>query len=207
MSHKFWNAVDKDDVDTLGSLLAQSPSLVAATYFGEAWKPNHVWSHKQGKPVPTPTDFPFTNTALHTAVVNSRIELVQLLLRHGADANAVGFEQNKGLAPPVVLAAWEGSPETLRALLENGADPNFPASAESALYTAAEHGSIEKINLLLAHGARHDIFTAAIVGNAELVDEMLTAYPSLKKARSAKRGRTPKEEAEHHEQVEVLRLF
>jgi len=106
-----------------------------------------------------------------------------------------------------VLAAWEGSFETLQLLLENGADPNVPASAETALYTAAEHGSKDKVDLLISYGARHDIFTAIIMGEVEVVDQMLMAYPPLKNIRSSKREQTPKEVAEYYNQSEVLKLF
>ncbi len=207
MDYAFWNAVDNDDVDRVAELLEQSSSWVKKRFSGEAWKPCHIWSYEARTQVPTPAEFRFTNMAIHTAAVNSRTEMVQLLLRHGADANAIGYEPNKGLTPPVVLATWEGSFETVQALLENGADPNIAASAETALYTAAEHGLSDKVKLLLAHGARHDIFSAAIAGDVEFVERALAACPALKNARSMKRGRTPMEEAEHHEQSEVLKLF
>jgi hypothetical protein len=44
------------------------------------------------------------------------------------------------IAPVVVFAAWEGELDVLRLLLENGADPNVPGSAESALYIAVRVG-------------------------------------------------------------------
>ena len=164
MNNAYWKAVEENDVAKVAALLDQSSSLVDERYTGEAWIPGSVYDSTERKQVPAPADFPFTNTALHTAVVNARTELAEVLLRHGADANANGYEANKGLTPPVVLAAWEGSLETLRVLLEGGADPNISASTETALYTAAEHHAPDKVELLLAHGARHDIFTAAIVG-------------------------------------------
>ena len=207
MDDVFWKAVDDNDVDTVAKLLDQSPSLVDERFVGEAWKPKHIWNHEPAGQILAPPDFPFTNSALHTAAVNARTELARLLLQRRADANSIGYEPNNGLTPAVVLAAWEGSLETLRVLLENGADPNLPASADTALYAAAEHGFAEKVDLLIAHGARHSIFTAAIVGDVECVQRMLAAYPPLRDARSAKRGRTPKQEAEHHQQSEVLKLF
>ena len=207
MNDAYWNAVHNADVTNVARMLDESSSLVDEWYAGEAWIPGHIYDPAECNQIPAPSEFPFTNTALHTAAVNGRAELAELLLRHGADANAIGYEANKGLTPPVVLAAWEGSVETLRVLLANGADPNISASAETALYTAAEHRAPDKVDLLLAHGARHDIFTAAIVGDFELVQRMVIAYPPLRDARSAKRGRTPREEAEHHEQSDVLKLL
>ncbi len=55
----------------------------------------------------------------------------------------MGYNGNKGVAPTVVLAAWEGDFDVLRVLLESGADPNRPASAESALYCAIEHTDLD----------------------------------------------------------------
>jgi ankyrin repeat protein len=203
----YWRAVQNDDIAALEHLLAQSPSLVHETIPGEAWQPGHWYDPAAGKRVPVPHDFLFSNTALHTAAVNGHAELASLLLRHGANPNAIGYEANKGLTPPIVLAAWEGTLETLRALLDAGADPNLPASAETALYTAAEHGSRDKAELLLSRGARHDIFTAAILGEVETVRQMLHAYPPLKDAKSHKRRRTPMEEAQHHHRADVVKLL
>ena len=200
---QYWKAVANNDTATLTNLLAASPEWVGERFVGNAWSP--VDTLDEGT---SAEEHDFTNTALHTAAVNARAEMVKILLQHGADPNAIGFEKdNKGLAPPVVLAAWEGSLETLRALLDGGADPNVPASAETALYTAAEHGSADKVDLLLSYGARHDVFTASIVGDVRLVKRLLAAYPPLRNARSTKRNRTPLEEAEHHNQAEIVKLF
>ena len=90
----------------------------------------------------------------------------------------------------------------LRVLLENGADPNRPASAESALYAAIEHTEPDapepnKVSLLLEHGAEQDIFTAAMTGRTALVESLLDEYDPLIDRRSLKRNRTPLEEAVH----------
>ena len=194
----FWNAVADNDTDSVSDLLNESPSLVNERFHGIAWHPDE---RKK------PSQFPFTNTALHCAAVNSQVKLATLLLSKGADPNAVGYEDNKGLTPAIVLAAWEGSLETLEVLLDHGANPNLVASAESALYTAAEHGSLDKVQLLLERGAQHDIFTAAIVGDVARVRLFLKAYPTLREARSLKRARTPREEAVAHNRKEVVQIF
>jgi len=194
-AEEFWKAIDANDVETTKSLLQDSPALVNERYFGIAWKtePN--------------CDIQFSNTALHNAAVNSRVKIAELLIRSGADVNAIGYEENKGLTPPIVLAAWEGSIEMMKVLLDAGADPNLSASAETALYCAAEHHAQEKVELLLASGARHDLFTAAILGEVEMLKKILTAYPPLLNARSLKRNRTVREEAEHYKQIEVIKLL
>ena len=194
----FWNAVADNDVDAAEDLLNESASLVNERFHGVAWDPTKRRN---------PNQFPFTNTALHTAAVNSRSDMAAMLLSKGADPNAVGYEESKGLTSAVVLAAWEGSLETLTVLLDSGADPNLFASAESAIYAAAEHGSSDKVQLLLERGAQHDIFTAAIVGDVDRVKLFLQAYPTLREARSLKRARTPREEAVAHDQTEVVQIF
>ena len=204
---EFWNVVRENDWVGLEKLLDQYPDWVDARITGSAWNPGHIYNPQSKSQVVPPDDFPFSNTALHVASVNGRPELVRVLIEHGADVNAIGFEENKGLTPAIVLAAWEGCLDTMRQLINGGADLNLAASAETALYTAAEHGDAEKVKLLVEHGARHDIFTAAIVGDRERVQKFLLASPVLREARSLKRGRTPAEEAEHHRQHEIVALF
>lgn len=191
----FWTAVADDDIDCVKTLLDQHPELVRERYFGVAWKPEPVEGVQ------------FTNTALHTTAVNSQVELAKLLIENGADVDAIGYEENKGLTPPIVLAAWEGSVEMLRLLLDAGADPNLAASAETALYCATEHDAAAKVELLLERDARHDVFTAAILGEVELVKQFVTAYPPLIHARSLKRNRTAREEAQHFGQEEIVQLL
>ena len=204
----FWKAVRENDVRTVGDLLSQTPDLTNARIKGEAWVPGHVWDHKIRGQAPAPEDFPFSNAALHTAAVNEgRADLAKVLLQHGADVNDIGFEPNKGLTPPLVLTAWEGDTDTLRVLLDFGADPNLPASSETALYTAIEHTAPDKIELLLERGARHDVFTAAMIGDVDLVRRMIRAMPALLRARSHKRGRTPAEEAAHYNRDDVVRFL
>ena len=80
---KFWHAVDDDDMARVKQLVEQSPELVRKRYFGVAWKPEEI------------EGFEFSNTALHTAAVNSRVPLAKLLIKFGADINAIGYEENK----------------------------------------------------------------------------------------------------------------
>ncbi|MCA9790327.1 MAG: ankyrin repeat domain-containing protein [Candidatus Eremiobacteraeota bacterium] len=187
----FWQAVLAADLPTLRSLLQQEPGLVNQTYEGEA---------RNLEPAPTG----FTNTALHYAVLHGQREVVECLLEAGADINAIGFEPGRGLTPALVLAVAEADLEMVKLLCARGADVNQPASAETPLFTAIEEGFQDKVEVLLAHGARHDVFTAAITGQTDLVVRHLEAYPSLLKARDLKRNRTPWEEAAAHSQDDVM---
>jgi hypothetical protein len=52
---------------------------------------------------------------------------------------------------------------------------------ETALGAAAHMGRKDIANFLLAHGARLDIFAAAMLGQLEIVKAALTAYPEALK--------------------------
>lgn len=188
----YWEAIRASDVRGLRAHLEAQPGLVGSTYPGEA-----------GELDPSSASG-FTNTALHFAVVHDDLELARTLLEAGSDVNALGYTKERGLTPPLVLAAAEGSLEMLKLLLAHGADPNLPASAETALYAAVENDFTDKSALLIEHGARHDVFTAAIAGDIPKVIRFLEAYPDLLKARSLKRNRTPWDEAAIHEREALM---
>jgi hypothetical protein len=79
------------------------------------------------------------------------------------------FEQVKTLLaqePRLVNAAWDWG----------GGD------WETGLGAAAHTGQRDIALFLLAHGARLDIFAAAMLGHLEIVQAILTAYPHLKDA-------------------------
>ena len=191
-SKEFWDAVRSNQVETVASLIEAHPDWVRATCPGDV------------KSLEPDGESKFSNTALHFAAWSNHQQLAETLLDAGAEVDAIGYESIRGLSTPLILATANASVELLRLLLDKGADPNLPGSAETALYTAAENSYQEKVELLLARGARHDIFTAAIVGDCELVVYHLEACPALLKARSAKRNRTPWDEAATHEQDEVM---
>jgi len=69
--------------------------------------------------------------------------------------------------PAIVNAAWDWG----------GGD------WETALGAAAHVGRRDIAEFLLEHGARIDVFAAAMLGEAEIVRAMLEAQPSLREAR------------------------
>ena len=55
---------------------------------------------------------------------------------------------------PLALAATNGNPAMIQALLEAGADPNTAMpEGETVLMTAARTGKVEALRLLAHHGA------------------------------------------------------
>lgn len=188
----YWNALAEADVEAFEDLLRRHPEFVEASVQSSPWK------------LKIDPSFPAKSRAIHFCSLAGREALLEVLLKHRPDLEVKTFEENKGLTTPLVLASWEGSLSSCRLLLEAGANPNSTASAESPLYAAAEHHAWDKVDLLLQHGAAHDVFTASICGRLDLVSAELTAYRPLAKRRSLKRHRTPLEEAEAHGRSEIV---
>ena len=66
---------------------------------------------------------PYNGTALHWSVAGRQPEAAAWLIDRGADINRrAGFGGTRGVTPLHVAAAWEGSPDCARLLVERGAD-------------------------------------------------------------------------------------
>ena len=90
------------------------------------------------------------STALHWAVHEQRLGLVELLLDAGADVAAT----NRYGVGSASLAAENGSASILERLLDAGADPNATMpGGETLLMTAARTGDADTVRVLLARGA------------------------------------------------------
>jgi len=93
---------------------------------------------------------PMKNTPLHAAVAGGRLEVVKLLLNHGADVNAC----QEGGWTPLQAAAQNGNREIVEVLLAQGADVHARASNnQSALDLALSRGHQEVAALLEELGA------------------------------------------------------
>ena len=89
------------------------------------------------------------NTALHLATKHVHMNAMRLLIEHGADVNA----QNDWLSTPLHLT--EKNMDTIRILLEAGADPNITDKDYDYPYYFAFYGSMtrELTELYIKHGA------------------------------------------------------
>ena len=85
--------------------------------------------------------------------------LARWLIEQGADVSAAAT--NAMRVAPVHAAVAMGDRETMRVLLERGADPNARQQVDyTPLHDAAGRGDIEMAKLLLAHGAQRDAMAA-----------------------------------------------
>jgi ankyrin repeat protein len=92
-------------------------------------------------------------TALHWAVYNDDVALVDRLIKAGADVSAV----NEYGSTPMQEAAVTADTTVLRALLNAGANVDSPnPEAQTALMVVARSGNVEAAKLLLSHGAQVD---------------------------------------------------
>lgn len=130
-SLSFGEAVALGDSDRVKSMLAADPSLL----------------HSRTK-----DGFP----SFGLAIFFRHSELARFLIEQGADVNAAAA--NAMRVAPVHAAAAACDRETMRMLLERGADPNAKQQLDyTALHGAASRGDVEMAKLLLAHGAVRDV--------------------------------------------------
>lgn len=151
-------------------------------------------------------------SALHWAVLAERLDLVQPLLRAGANPNA----KNRYGVTPLSVACENGNAAIVEALLDAGSDPNQAlVSGETPLMTAARNGNSAALALLLAHEASIDarepvkqqtaLMWAAAEDNAAAVERLVRAGADVR-ARS-KGGLTPLLFAARDGAIEAARVL
>ncbi|MCP4937525.1 MAG: ankyrin repeat domain-containing protein [bacterium] len=149
----FFKAVRNNDLIAVAKLLTENPALANTRMPGDSSILNYqVWLDR--KMVPVSGNEKRSGTALHFAAIWGKTELAKLLLEHGAEVDAMAYENNHEQTPAIVLAAWEGGTDVLRLLLKAGADPNLQSSnGVTALSTAKRHNKKDRVKLLLKFGA------------------------------------------------------
>ena len=92
-----------------------------------------------------------SSSPLHAAIKSGQTEIVELLVKEGADINAPGpFKMT-----PLHMAAKYNQAEIAEILLKGKADPNSTNSyGQTPLYIASKYGNAELVKLLLKHGAK-----------------------------------------------------
>jgi ankyrin repeat protein len=191
----FFDACAKGDIAVLRDLFAQDPSLVNLT--------NPAAQHSGW-------------TGLHTAAQRGKLDVVRLLLQHGADPNAREAGDN---TYPLHWAAAARHVETARALLDAGTDVHGFGDLHEldaigwATFFHAPDGAPgdhpEVASLLLERGARHHIFSAISVGDLDLIQHVVEQNADALSRRMSRfeHGRTPLHLAIIRKRYDILDLL
>jgi ankyrin repeat protein/uncharacterized glyoxalase superfamily protein PhnB len=196
---QFFEACTNGDIGKLRRFLADDPSLTQATHPNQ---PHAGW------------------TALHEAAKRGHVEVVRLLLQHGADPNAREAGDN---TYPLHWAAAHGQIEILRALLDAGGDVHgfgdvhmldvigwatlYRAPGDDPLQMTASRQDL--VALLLERGGHHHIFSAICMGDLELIRALVEQNPALLDRRLSRfeHGMTPLHFAMSRKRYDILELL
>ncbi len=164
------------------SVLSSSPELAALLLDSGAQESLNPDPH-----------FIMATTPLALACSLGEIDIVEILLQHGANVNLLGG--HSGEASPLSYAALQGHTEIMQKLIEHGADVNSTALLEegdagvweaysaSSLLNAVLSTNIEAVKLLVNSGADDlgwsALHRAVATQDIELVNDILAAEPWL----------------------------
>ena len=153
-------AASMGDLARVRALLAEDPALANRT-------------------VDYVTYYAASGTPLRNAAARGHLEIVRLLLEHGADPNL----REEGIAPnghALYAAAAGGHHEIARMLLERGANPNAPVeSSADPLSRARSNGDARMVELLCSYGAAREVHLLAYSGDVETAAAVFAANPAL----------------------------
>jgi RNA polymerase sigma factor (sigma-70 family) len=125
------------------------------------------------------TYYACSGTPLRNAAVGGHIEIVRLLLAHGADPNL----PEEGVAPhgyALYSAVANGHYEIARLLLAHGAYPNPEVeSSADALSRAISNSDQPMIELLCSYGAARAVHLLAYYGDVQTAAAVFAANPAL----------------------------
>jgi len=123
---------------------------------------------------------PGTRTALHSAVFGQQEATVKFLLERGANPN---IRCEGDYAFPLHFAGEKQHFPIIRLLIEHGADPigegDYHELGVIGWATAWDyiHANREIMDYLIAHGARHNIFSAVAMGEVEMIRKLVAQSP------------------------------
>lgn len=82
------------------------------------------------------------NTALHEAALNGHLDLVKLLVKHGADVNIQSFEMFKDT--PLIDASANGHLDVVKYLLAHGSDPTICNAKGLTAFESIEDSDLDE---------------------------------------------------------------
>ncbi|XP_065565796.1 putative ankyrin repeat protein RF_0381 [Artemia franciscana] len=128
----------------------------------------------------------YGETPLGTAIRTSNLDLVKLLLKHGANPNC---GESFGSAPPlhmaiIIMAAKEGSADVCNLLIKSGAEIDATdVDGETPLGTAIKTSNLDLVKLLLKRGANPNcgecLHLAVKKGGADLCNLLIKSGAEL----------------------------
>jgi ankyrin repeat protein len=120
-----------------------------------------------------------SGTPLKNAAAQGRLEIVKILLEHGADPNL----PEEGIAPnghALYSAVANGHYEVAELLLQHGAFPNPEVeSSADALSRAISNSDQRMIDLLCSYGAARAVHLLAYYGDVRTAAAVFAANPAL----------------------------
>lgn len=194
-----FDACSHGDVTALRLLLGADSSLARAT---KPPAPHAGW------------------TALHQAVKSMQLDIVRMLLEHGANPDAREAGDN---TTPLHWAAATGRRDLIEALLTAGVDVHGYGDVHElevigwgTLYHGPDEdpnrlsaSRLDAISLLLERGARHHIFSAICVGDLHLIQRLVEENPAALDRRMSRfeHGQTPLHFAISRTRYDILDLL
>ena len=152
---------------------------------------------------------------MRIAAFEGHVDILSLLLDHGADRDGQGINTGPGINTPLYRAADNGKLEAGQFLLDCGADINSRnGGGETPLFRAVFRGDLEFARMLLKRGASVGIPDSsgrtplhwAVAKGSTLATQLLLEYGADVNVRDEK-GKTPSEWGSEYGKHEIVKLL